>query len=75
MAICDCEADGRRDLYIVLMYRNRDSHRFFILALLFDLLLQKPLEGSTHMLDLILSLGALALFVASIGYAYACERL
>jgi hypothetical protein len=57
------------------MYRNRDSHRFFIVPLLFDLLLQKPLEGSTHMLDLILSIGALALFVASIGYAYACERL
>jgi hypothetical protein len=33
------------------------------------------LERGTQMLDLILSIGALALFVASIGYAYACERL
>jgi hypothetical protein len=33
------------------------------------------LEGSEHMLDLILLALGLGFFVLSIGYAYACDRL
>jgi len=67
----------RYNLYFVLIYRNCDSHRFFILRNLS--------EGSLHripgirrgaiMLDVILLALGVALFALSIGYCYACDRL
>jgi len=65
-------------LYFFLMYRNCDSHRFFILSHLIDVSLHRITrfsKGSTAMLDVILLALGLAFFVLSIGYAYACDRL
>lgn len=62
------------DLYFFLMDRTRDSHRFFIARILFESSLQKTWRGAT-MFDLVLLALGLGLFVVSVGYAYACDRL
>jgi SNF family Na+-dependent transporter len=70
------------DLYIFLIFLNRDSHRFFIVPNLIELvrttihltLAPTPRKGAT-MFDVILIALGLAFFALSIGYAYACDRL
>ena len=68
---------SRRHLYFVLMRVDRDSHRFFILPLLLEVPVQRitRFEKERTMLDLLLLALGLALFVLSIGYVYACDRL
>ena len=74
---------NRADLYFLLMYLRRDSHRFFIcpelnstLALIISLAARSDtLKGSNNMLDVILLALGFAFFALSIGYAYACDRL
>jgi len=56
------------------MQHHHDSHRFFINQFLFEGSLQEIGRGQT-MLDIILLALGLGLFVLSIGYAYACNRL
>lgn len=58
------------------MRRNCDPHRFFILPSVFKrrsraLLFAKGIP----VLDLVLIVLAAVLFVLTIGYAYACDRL
>jgi hypothetical protein len=53
------------------MYRNCNSYRALTLR---GLLPSQQKTGAT-MSDIIFGILALALFAASIGYAYACERL
>jgi hypothetical protein len=50
---------------------HRNSYRTLMLRGLFPL----HQETGATMSDIIISVLALALFAASIGYAYACERL
>ena len=73
---------NRADLYFLLMYLRRDSHRFFIVPNLiaglhgsFDRRRAPYLRKGAIMLDVILLALGLAFFALSIGYAFACDRL
>jgi len=60
-----------------LIYRKRDSHRFFMSRPLIKNSLPSHdanLKGAT-MLDVILLVLGFAFFALSIGYAYACDWL
>jgi hypothetical protein len=63
------------NLYFLLMYRNRDSHRIFIVQNLFESSLRTPIEREHTMFDLVLLAMGLGFFALAIGYAYACDRL
>ena len=63
------------NLYFLLMYRNRDSHRFFINRNLFESTLRNPFEREHYMFDLVLLAMGIGFFALAIGYAYACDRL
>ena len=67
-------AGYRSHLYFFLIHRKQDSHRFFISHPLFESALHRYVKVAL-MLDLILLALILSLFVLSIGYAYACDRL
>jgi hypothetical protein len=60
-------------LYFFLMRIDCNPHRFLIIPTLFGNSLQH-IRGAI-MLDLTLIAFCLALFAASVGYAYACDRL
>lgn len=59
------------------MLIQSDSHRFFILRHLIEISLQRITRTRKEqpMLDVILLSLGLGLFVLSIGYTYACDRL
>jgi hypothetical protein len=57
------------------MYRNRDSHRFFIVQNLIQGSLRTPIEREQFMFDIVLLAMGIGFFVLAIGYAYACDRL
>ena len=63
------------NLYFLLMYRNRNSHRFFIVQNLFESSLRNPIEREHTMFDLVLLAMGIGFFALAIGYAYACDRL
>jgi hypothetical protein len=63
------------NLYFLLMYRNRDSHRFFIFQNLFEGSLRNPIEREHTMFDFVLLAMGIGFFALAIGYAYACDRL
>jgi hypothetical protein len=54
-----------------------DSHRFFILSNLIELrsVALCALKKGRSMLDFTILMLGLALFVLSVGYAFACDRL
>jgi hypothetical protein len=56
------------------MYRDCDSHRFFIARSLFEGSL-RGIGREQPMLDVLMLAIGLAFFVLSIGYAFACDRL
>jgi hypothetical protein len=58
-----------------LIYRNRNSHRFFIVQSLFANPRSETFEREQSMFDFILLAMGLGFFALAIGYAYACERL
>jgi hypothetical protein len=57
------------------MYRNRNSHRFFIFQNLFQGSLRTTFEREQFMFDLVLLAMGIGFFALAIGYAYACDRL
>ena len=62
-------------LYVFLMYRDGNPHRFLMSGSLLASPNQNRPEREEAMLDiLMLAIGA-GLFVITIGYAYACDRL
>jgi hypothetical protein len=64
-------ADAPRRLYISLIRINRNSYR----ALTLQGLPPSQQETGATMSDIVFTILALALFAASIGYAYVCDRL
>ena len=57
------------------MYRNGNPHRFLMFGVLFASPNQNRPEREEAMLDiLMLAIGA-GLFIITVGYAYACDRL
>jgi hypothetical protein len=73
--ICDKPRGRCDDLYVFLMRRNDNPHRFFIGRRLSASSLRDTLEREHCMFDLILLAMGLGFFALSIGYAYACDRL
>ena len=62
-------------LYVFLMWRNGNPHRFLTVGWLIGSSLRNGPERGAKMLDFLLLALAAGLFVLTIGYAYACDRL
>jgi hypothetical protein len=73
--VCDRRRDAGSDLYFLLIYRNRISHRFLMVRSLFASSLRNPIEREQSMFDLVLLAMGIGFFALAIGYAYACDRL
>ena len=74
ISLANCDSDSGGDLYFLLIRRDDFPHRFFMGRNLFASSLQDIWRGA-NMLDIVLLALGLGLFVISIGYAYACDRL
>ncbi|HZX72045.1 MAG TPA: hypothetical protein VFE77_14625 [Rhodanobacter sp.] len=70
----DIRPAGGAGLYGILIRLNANPHRFLMVSALGESSIVNPPEGPV-MLDLLMLALAAGLFVLTIGYAYACDRL